>query len=233
LLSEVYSGSRIDALDRLLLPDLPPAKLASIEERIVAHVPSFYARLLVPDLDPTRPVVLRALLERGLPVDARTALDRVKLAPEVERLYARGLFELGRTYWRAADFTRAAEIAARHTRGSADMPLVAALGEILGRGPRHAAEMILSGPHLPSALGQIGPLDRLGKEGRSLEGYAAFDAALLLELARPAAANAAYFEDIAKRYTLAQKRLPPEHRARAAERARAALDTAKALVQSR
>jgi hypothetical protein len=233
LLSEVYSGRRIDALDHLLLPAVPPVKPGSVDEQIVSRVPTFYAPLLVPKLDALQPSVLRALLERGLPAQTRAALDAGKLAPETERLYARALFELGRTYWRAVDFSRARELAARQQRVAADMPLVAALSEILGRGPKNAAEMILSGPHLPSALAEVTPLDNVGKDSRSLAGYAAFDAALLQELARPAGANAAYFEEIARRYAQAAKQLPPEHRARAADRARAARDTAKAVGETR
>jgi hypothetical protein len=231
LLSEVYSGRRIDALDHLLLPDPPASKRGSVEEQIVSQVPTFYAPLLVPGLDATRPSTLRALLERGLPAEARATLDGAKLSPETERLYARALFELGRTYWRAADFARARERAARQPRGGADLPLVAGLSEILARGPQNAAEMILSGPHLPSALAEVAPLDAIAKDHRSLAGYAAYDAALLLELARPPSATAAYFEAIAQRYASAAKQLPPAHRARAAERARAARDTAKAVVR--
>jgi hypothetical protein len=232
LLSTVYAGRRIDALDALLLPDLPPAKSSSPDERIASTVPTFYAPLLLPDLDATRPGLLRALIERGLPASARTALDGAKLAPEIGRLHARAIFELGRTYWRASDFAKSRELALRYKQAGAELPLLAAIGEVLAKGPRNAAEMIIGGPHLPSGIGQVAALEQAGKDNRSLEGFAAFDAALLLELARPQNADSKYFEDIAKRYGAAEKRLPPEHRARAAERRRAAEQTAKAVAKA-
>lgn len=229
LLSKVYAGRRIDALDALVLPKLPPAASSSPEETILANVPSFHAPLLLGEVDPSDERLLRALMMRGLPAPARARLDGGKLSAATERLYARALFELGRTYWRSADFAHARELAARRQRAGADMPLVAALSEILAKGPKNAAEMMLAGPHLPAALGEVGPLDRVAKQQRSLAGHAELDAALLLELARPANADARYFEAIAARYAAAEKKLPPELRSRATERKQAALDTAKAI----
>lgn len=222
LLSKVYSGRRIDALDSLPLPELAPAKPKSPEQLSATRVPTFYVSLLLPKLDATAPSTLRALMERGVPASARLALDRGQAPPETERLYVRALFELGRSYWRAADFARAKEIALRHKTRGPDMPLVAALGEVLAQGPKNAAQMIVGGPHLPSGVGQVVTLDKVGKENRSLEGHAAFDAALLLELARPAGADAKYFEDVASRCAIAKKKLPPEFRKRAGERRKAA-----------
>jgi hypothetical protein len=186
----------------------------------------------LPKLDATRPTMLRALMERGLPETVRAALDRGQAPAEAERLYARALFELGRNYWRASDFARAKSIAERHATRGPDMPLVAAISERLAQGPKGAAEMIVGGPHLPAAVGQVAALDKVGKDNRSLEGYAAFDAAFLMELARPPSADAKYFEDVAARYAIAEKRLPPEHRAGARERRKAAKDTAAAVAKS-
>jgi hypothetical protein len=231
LLSKVYAGRRIDALDALLVPELAPAAPKSPEQMLAARIPTFYVPLLLPKLQVTDPVTLRALLERGLPAGARAELERGKAPPEAERLYARALFELGRRYWRSADFARAKELAARNEKRGADMPLVAAIGDVLAKGPKNAAQMIVGGPHLPSGVGQVAALDQVGKSHRSIEGHAAFDAAMLLELARPANADAKYFEDVANRYAVAEKKLPPEHRKTAAERKKAAEEIARAIAK--
>ncbi len=60
MLSRLYGGRRIDALDGLLVPPLPAAAPASVEERLAAALPAFYAGRLLPADAATRPGTLRA-----------------------------------------------------------------------------------------------------------------------------------------------------------------------------
>ena len=66
LLSEVYAGRRIDALDKLLLPALAPALDDTTERKLAQRLPTFYSGFLLADSALDAPL-LRALLERGLP----------------------------------------------------------------------------------------------------------------------------------------------------------------------
>ncbi|MCC6649123.1 MAG: hypothetical protein IT374_26585, partial [Polyangiaceae bacterium] len=109
--------------------------------------------------------------------------------------------------------------------------LVAALSAALQNGPKDAAEMMLRGPHLPKGVGDVAKLDELAKGKGNRAGLAAFDAARLLEIARPAGADAAYFKAVADRYRKAAAELADATKKRDAEdRAKAAEDTAKAVA---
>jgi hypothetical protein len=59
MLSHLYAGRKIDALDGLLLPPLPPADSAA--DRLGARLPAFYVRFVVPPKEPG----IRALLHTG------------------------------------------------------------------------------------------------------------------------------------------------------------------------
>ncbi|HLM73067.1 MAG TPA: hypothetical protein VK459_10260, partial [Polyangiaceae bacterium] len=89
LLSKLYGGRRVDALDALLLPALPPAPAASVEERLAAKLPTFTAGFLLDPKAATKPGTLRALLEQGLPVQHRPALQDPALPAEIHALHAR------------------------------------------------------------------------------------------------------------------------------------------------
>lgn len=229
LLSKLYAGRRIDALDGLLLPpgDDDQEGEQEVDEAIAEKLPSFYLPLLVPQLKGTDVAVLTALRHRSLPPFLRLQLDKQPADAAVQHIYALQLFELARIYWRAEDFARAAKVASALKGPRAE--LIAALSTILQNGPQDAAAMMLQGPLPPKGITLVAPLDEVVKSSPSLAGYAAYDAALLLETAPPPTASAAYFRDIAARYALAEKKLPPELRPLAKARRETAEATARAV----
>jgi hypothetical protein len=229
LLSELYNGRRIDALDSLLLPALPELDQTTVERRLAARLPTFYTDLVLGPADPNDALLLRALLERGLPSWVRAELDQSVLRAQVWPLYARGLFELGRTYWRAADFARARGIAAAPGKPVPEAKLVSALSATLERGPKDAAAMMLQGP-APEGVGDVSELDALTRAQGPFAGTAAYDAALILELVPPRSSDAKYFRDIASRYDRAALLLRnPAQKKLARERAKAARATANSM----
>jgi len=223
LLSTLYAGRRIDALDGLLLPALGPSSLANESERIASRLPTFYAGYVLLRADATNPRLLRALLERGIPRAMRAHLDSAKLAAPARSLYARALVELGKLYWRSQDFQRAQAI-------SPEAELVSALAAALQGGPKDAAEMMLRGPFLPRGVGDVKRLDDLAAGHGPLSGLAAYDAAHVLALVPPAEKDPAFFGELARRFRAAERLLKdPKQRALARERAAAAEQTAKAI----
>jgi hypothetical protein len=212
LLNELWSGSRIDALDRLLLPELGPLDTSTSELVLAARLPTFYAKLLLADADPNDPALLRALLERGIPAPLRAKLDAKKLTEPAESLYARALVDSGRRFFRAADFKRT--LALLGDAPSGDLArLLAAVALSLENGPEDASELMLRGPFVHGT--GVRALDaEVARRGR-YAGFAAFDAALLLALA-PLQDDAGFWDDVARRFDHADKLLhalphpPPE-----------------------
>jgi hypothetical protein len=230
LLSQLFSGRRIDALDSLLLPPRATTVAASAEEKLAKELPSFYFAVLLPDQDVSDPKLLGALVERGLPTPQRAKLEASsKLSPESKQLFGRGLFALGQRYWRAGDFASAQKLfeATKH----ADSKLFAALARPLAGGPKDAAQMMLQGPLLPKGVADVAALDALGREKSATGGMALFDAARLLEIATPKDADAAYWRGIADRYQKASERLTDAtQKSNAQSHAKGATDTANAIA---
>jgi hypothetical protein len=227
LLSKLYAGRRIDALDRLLLPALPAFKPQTAAERLAKRLPTYYAGFLLKDQDPTDAGLLRALLEMGVPPAMRAHLESAKLSAASAKLYARALVELGQRYFRSRDFAKARRIA---PEDDPEARLMGALASALEGGPKDAAEMMLKGPFLPAGVGNVRELDKLAQSGGTLAGMAAFDAAYLLALVAPHGADASYFRDVAERFKTSMRLLrEPEHRKLAKEGAQAAEQTARAL----
>ena len=224
LLSKLWSGSRVDALDRLLLPELAPLDTSSAALVLAARLPTFYAARLLEPGDAADAKLLRALLERGVPPSFRERLESVKGEP-VRLLYARALIESGRTYFRSGDFKKARALLG--TGGNDVARFLAALARPLEKGPQDSAELLHKGPFLPSA-DDVGDLDaEAGRQGR-FAGRAAFDAAYLLELAPPPD-DAAFWDRIAARYGQAATSLKREGTAKeTAELVKAANDSARA-----
>jgi hypothetical protein len=230
LLSRLYAGRRIDALDKLLLPARAPFAASTPGERVAAQLPSFYAGLLLKRLDPAEPRLLRALLERGVPAAMRAHLESAKLAGESRKLFGRALVEMGQRYWRSRDFMTANKLLAAGGAGDPEARLVAALAAALEGGPKDAAEMMLRGPVLPAAIGNVRALDTLAKAKSPVSGLAAFDAAYLLSLVAPPGADASYWQDVGGRFRAAALLLKdPSHKKRALDGAQAADQTARAL----
>lgn len=231
LLSEVYAGRRIDALDKLLLPPLSPAPEDTTEHRLARALPTFYAGYLLASssLDVA---LLRAFLERGLPRALVARMDPTKLDDAQRDLFTRALIERGRRYFRAEDFALAARLSSGEHPGP-ERSLYHALASSLQNGPRDASELILRGPQLPSSALQVTELDRLASEKKNPSApLAAFDAAYLLGLAPPQN-DAKFWEELSKRYEAASRVLKdPAQKRLAHDSGTAAKDTARALVNS-
>jgi hypothetical protein len=89
VLSELYGGRRIDALDRLLLPEVGPPTPSSVEERLALRLPTFYAgRLLSSAANLKTAGVLHALGERGVPSNTFAILDLGGLTRDAVLYYA-------------------------------------------------------------------------------------------------------------------------------------------------
>lgn len=234
MLSRLYGGRRVDALDGLLFPALPKAAPATVEERLAGALPTLYAGLLLDERAAARPGVMRMLLERGVPLPQRMALRGVALTPETAALYARARLALGRTYWRGVDFDQAAALAgaARAGAPSEENSFLLALSLSLRGGPEDAADMMRKTTRAFSASPSVGALDYLAQQAPPgpLSGMAAFDAAMVQQLAAPEGANAAYWSDVAGRFRAAAARLgDPAHKAASEDRAKAADAIAKAI----
>ena len=204
LLNQLWAGSRIDALDRLLLPPLEGLDTSKPELALAARLPTFYAKLLLPEVDATDPKVLRALLERGLPAPARTKLAVATLSTPARVLFARAEIESGRRFFRASDFKSARAVLG--TQKTNDLgALLGALAQALENGPVDATELMLKGP-LVRGTGDVHGLDAEARRGGRFAGYAAFDAAVVIELA-PKPDDPAFWEELALRFTKAEKLL--------------------------
>ncbi|MDI1446822.1 hypothetical protein [Polyangium sp. 6x1] len=232
LLARLYGGRRIDALDGLVVPPLPKATPADVQSRLAAKLPTFYAGQLLPKDAATNPVVLRALIERGMPLPQRAALKNEKLSDDARRMYARARVELGRVYLRAVDFDQAASLYAGLPEGARtdEDAFFAALVTALRNGPEDAAAMVRSAPVSMLGMGQITALDALTKAKGPFAGAAAFDAALIRQITAPIGADASYFRDVAARFREAAGLLGDAAQRKAAEeRAKAAELTASAI----
>jgi hypothetical protein len=232
LLSSQYAGRRVDLLDGLLMPPLDTLKTEEPSVALLVHLPSYYVVDIVSNLDVSHAVVLRALLEQGLPRRYGAQLHGSALTSEAREQYARLLFELGRKYWRAADFKEAAAVAGFQApagvQASDAQRLIHALSLALQEGPESTAEMMLKGPFLEGDP-KLDALDALSREKSDVAGLAAYDAALLMSLNPPTEGEKAFWLQLEKRYRNAAKLLKdPAQKKEAQLRADAAAQTAKA-----
>jgi hypothetical protein len=232
LLSSMYGGAPIDALDPLRLPPLLPLEAATPEERLAARLPSFYAGLV---LDPTKasePGTLRQLIEKGVPLPHRIALSKVELGAEARLLYARARLEMAQNYWRKVDVDELIGLLLplSEPSRSAEASLLLGLGIALRGGPANAAEMMIQAPVSELGFGNVRALDALASGGAEVAGMAAYDAALLHELAAPASATADYWDKVAERYRrAAESSVDVRDKDDAEKRAGEAADTAAAI----
>lgn len=228
LLSELYAGRRIDALDRLQLPPLAPLVTDTAALRVAALLPAFYAQKLASSANVDDPKLLRARLEQGVPPAIWLGGTPPK-SPELALLSQRALFKLGQTYFWAEPFAKAAGIEA--PAQDAGAALLTALSRVLSHGPRNAAALMMGPPTLPPELRDVTALDALANAKGPMAGLAEFDAAYLRGLAPPAN-DPVFWKDQTARYERAQKKLADKAAKGAAlELAKAARDTEKELSQ--
>jgi len=210
LLSKLYGGRRIDALDALLLPPAQPGSDAA------PSVPTFW----IDNVEPARADDPR-FLSQGV---TRAMRDRVRKLPEgsadgLRGAYARARLDLGRVYWRRVDFVEAAHAA----KGSSkpEDRLVLAVSLALAQGPNGAAEMMRAETPASLSLQHTEALDALVAQGGPLAGMAAYDAAHLRALAPPQGEEAtSYLKDVAARFRAAATLLvDPAHKKVAEQRA--------------
>ncbi len=228
LLSQVYSGRRIDALDGLLLPALPALAEDTTDRKLAALLPTFYADSLLNEVPLDAPL-LRALLERGVPASFAARLDASKLDDASKASLTRALLDRGRCYFRAADFANSAKLSAGD-KPTPDQALYHALASTLQNGPRDASDLLLGGPILPTSTGQVTELDQLaGEKGNASAPLAAFDAAYLRSLVPPQS-EPKFWDEQGKRFDAAERALhDPAQKKRAHDASAAAKDTAKVL----
>jgi hypothetical protein len=236
LLSQLYGGRKIDALDRLVLPALPPSSATSTDAKLAATLPTFYASFLIPATAAKDPGVLRVLVDKGISVPHRAALAEADTSAEARLLYARGRIRLGEEYFRALDFDQAISLA-RSVVGEKSPPagdgkLLLALGLALRNGPEDASVLLRKAPVIVLGMGSTGALDAVASDpaASATGGIAAFDAALIRTIAPPQGADPAYFQDLAARWTSVQARVPEASlKAYAADQAKGAAATADAI----
>lgn len=200
LLSKLYSGARVDALDRLMLPEPPPLEESSSLVRVASKLPTFYASVLLKDVDASDPRVLRAFLSRGLPPVLREKLAKQKLSERARLLLARIQIDLGRTYFRAQEFGAAAALLP--AGGGAEQRFYRAIAKALAGGPSELAELMLKGP-MPKGTIDVSALDAEVKAKSVHAAIAAFDAAYLVQLAPEASAD--FWNAVAMRFDGAAK----------------------------
>lgn len=185
LLAKLYGGRRIDALDALLLP-------AWTAQHADAPIAAYWS-LVMPDL-----------ASRTEGVGARPK----QCSPNTCVAYARARFEMGRVYWRRADFIEAAH-AAKEAGDDPHARLILALSLALAQGPNGAKEMMMAPTPAALNLGHVEALDSVAAEGHATAGFAAFDAAHLKSIAVPEGDGAVpYLREVAARFKKSAPLLP-------------------------
>ena len=232
LLSRMFGGRPMNALDALLLPPFSPVTASTPAQELARRLQTFYAGQVFAADVVSDPKILRMLVEKGLSLPHRIALrGQANLPAEVRLLSARAHLELGQNYWRRVDFDEATHLLSGWEQRPAEGNLILALALALRGGHANAADMMIKAPLSDLGIGRVGALDHLVTENGPLAGMAAFDAALIKKLAAPAAAPVAYWEDLAARFRKAHGMLPDiRHQRVAAAFAEEAEQTAKAIA---
>lgn len=244
LLSRAYAGRRIDALDALLLPSLPPTAGTGVSASLAARLPTFFVERILAALDssylsagsfvePSSLDTAQSVLARGLPPRLHAQLDASHLPRRLALAYAEALIRSGRLYWRAADFARATAILGDDRSDpalAAEGALLQGISSALQSSARDAIEMMSRGP-FPSTGPDLSALERLSRGRGELAARAGFNAALLRGLSPPPAPEPAFFTDLERRYRDAAERAEQAAtRTLCEDRAAAAAATAAAIT---
>ncbi|MDB5216672.1 MAG: hypothetical protein JWO86_4599 [Myxococcaceae bacterium] len=216
LLSKLYGGRRIDALDGLIVPAAVVPAPSTPQEAALASIPTYW--LENGDIAHAEdPRFLANGVTRGLREHFKKLPEGA--ADELRSPYARARLGMGRVYWRRVDFVEAAHAAAP-SKNPEDR-LVLAISLALAHGPNGAAEMMRAPTPTALDLRHTDALDALVNEGGPLAGMAAYDAAHLRALSPPEGADAsAYLRDVALRFRKAETLLTdPAQKKTAGQRA--------------
>jgi hypothetical protein len=235
LLSRLWSGSRVDALDELIVPELQKQSDPKPDAKLAAQLPTFYAGHVLAGLDLGDAKLLGAFVEHGVPRSLFDKLDAKKLSAESRVVAGRISIDMGRVYFRAADFRRARETLAAGKVDDAGR-LLSALASALERGPDDTVALMLKGPGVKGTF-DVSGLDAIAKQNGPYAGAAAFDAAYVLSLV-PKPDDPAFWDDLGVRFEtaeklLSQKKAPAPERERAKKYAEGARATARALREKR
>lgn len=190
ILAKLYGGSRVDALEGLLLPPEPDH----------GSDPSLQ-QLPVVWIEKREPADLGPSLARGVPEALRAAFRNDAGPATLKPAYARARLEMGKLYWRRVDFVEACR--------TADDAFLRALLVTLARGAARDANDVVKAAS-PAFL-DLSHTDALDAYDGPLKGYAEYDAALLRSISPPDG-NAAgpYLRDVAKRFRAAKLGDPAE-----------------------
>jgi hypothetical protein len=231
LISRLWSGSRVDALDEVIVPRVAAQGDATAEVRLAALLPTFYASRVLAGVDASDPKLLGAFSGRGVPKSLFDRVDAKRLSPQARLLVGALLVDMGRLYFRAADFRRARETLAAGKLDDAGR-LFSAIAQALERGPDDTAALMLKGPSVKGSF-DVSALDEIAKQNGVHAGAAAFDAAYILGLV-PKPDDPTFWDSLGARFENAEKLLarskaPQDNRDRAKKHAEAARATARAL----
>jgi hypothetical protein len=229
LLSSVFAGGRVNALEKLVLPPFPTVAQHSGATRLASLLPVVFSEPLLSEQALSRDLVL-AFLEQGIPLSVERSLG-ARADDESKTLLGLALLRRGLAYFSAEDFQKAAALLegpAKAERVPGPISLSLGVATALSAGPKDAAALILEGPYFARSLGNLEYLDKLGEAGGDVAGPARFDSAYLRELAAPPGSPAVWSELIS-RYRDAAKLLKNPAKREAEERAAAASETLKAL----
>jgi hypothetical protein len=172
--------TRMATLAWTVLPPLPPVDTSTVEARLFARLPTFYAEALLPAESADDLVRLRAMVERGLGKAARARLRRLPLSPEAGRLVADAKVKLGLLYWRGVDFDQALTAIGEHRD---DESLVLMAIALALRAPEDGRMRRLLGDGSASTEVRLRPLEWLTASEGPAFAIAAYDLAVIAEAA--------------------------------------------------
>lgn len=235
LITRVYAGNRMRALDALLTPPGPSCSEETPLEQVALALETPHAGVLIAPLQPS-PAVTPCLLTRGVPTFLRRSLEASSSSQDALYLGV-AEFSLGQTYFMAENFQNAEAAFSRalDTETSSLEPaqvqaaqLLRALSVGIMSGPQSPVELFRYGSRFPAPLGELTLLDALGAGSGRTAGMAAFDAAYLRELA-PKEGSPQFWREVAQGYTTAANKLSGKDKQEAVARSRAAKQTADSL----
>ncbi len=238
LLSQLFGGRRINALDRLMFPE--PSVISgdnsSSLESLAAHLPTAYFDAILGS-EVLSNKAKKLALSQGASPGLQARMQAQLLNPHSALALGYTYLELGRTYYSAEYFQRAHQLmtVSQDIEPSDDaktsdqlspeerevLSFQNALALALMAGPENALMLMAKGPRFADARANLIYLEAFAESKSSLAGAAQFDVAYLLELVAPPGAPE-HWGDVAQGYEAAVGKLDGQQRERAQEYARAA-----------